>query len=145
MSAEFTGSLLQRSWGLEFPNGSDSVGLLSEGAPMSAADVHSAKVTGYDVVRISLGVFLLTAAGLNRRQLAAEPILETSLPKPRWLLLGATQFGFFLLMRPVASVGGESRLAAVCRGSVCLSDISLPSPFFPGASCAYCGNAPVTH
>jgi len=95
---------------------------------MSDADVHATKLTGYGVVRILLGVVLLTAVGLKRSHLAAEPVLKTGVPKPRRLLLGVTEFEFFSPMRPVAGVGRESPSAAMFLETVCFSGVSLANP-----------------
>lgn len=48
-----------------FRNGTDGVGFSSEGAPMSDADIDAVRFTDYDVVRILLGLVLLTVAGLT--------------------------------------------------------------------------------
>ncbi len=52
-------------------------------------------VAGYDVVRIGLGVLLLTAAALKGHQLATEPVAETGLLTSRWFLIGVVEFELF--------------------------------------------------
>ncbi len=54
------------------------------------------RFTGYDVVRIAVGLLLLTAAGLKAHQLATEPILGTGLLDSRWLLMAAVEFELLL-------------------------------------------------
>lgn len=59
------------------------------------------RFTGYDVVRIALGLLLLTAAGLKGYELASEPVAETGLLSSRWFLIGVVElelfFGLWLL------------------------------------------------
>ena len=52
-------------------------------------------VAGYDMVRIGLGVLLLTAAALKGHQLATEPVAETGLLTSRWFLIGVVEFELF--------------------------------------------------
>ncbi len=52
-------------------------------------------VAGYEVVRIGLGVLLLTAAALKGHQLATEPVAETGLLTSRWFLIAVVEFELF--------------------------------------------------
>jgi len=63
---------------------------------MSDADSHVARFTGYDAVRILLGLVLLTAAGLKGHQMATEPVPGTGLLDSRWLLMLTVEFEFLL-------------------------------------------------
>ncbi len=61
------------------------------------------RIAGYDVVRVLLGLVLLTTAGLKGCQLATELTLERGLLTSRWFLIGQVEFelclGVFLLSR----------------------------------------------
>ncbi len=66
--------------------------------------VRGGRVAGYDVVRVVLGLVLLTAAALKGHQLATEPILAGGLLNSRWFLIGVVEFevlfGVWLLAGP---------------------------------------------
>ena len=49
-------------------------------------------LTGYDAVRVAVGILLLTAAGLKGYQLATEPLLGTGFLDSRWLLTMTVEF-----------------------------------------------------
>ncbi len=49
-------------------------------------------VSGYGVVRVALGLLLLTAAGLKGYQLATEPVAEDGLLTSRWFLIAVVEF-----------------------------------------------------
>lgn len=53
---------------------------------------RAGKATGYDVVRMLLGLLLVTAAALNAHQLASEPAVGTGLLDSRWFLIGVVEF-----------------------------------------------------
>jgi len=55
----------------------------------------SDRVRPYDVVRIALGLILLTAAALKGHQLATKPVPGMSLLSSRWFLIGVVEFEFF--------------------------------------------------
>ncbi len=61
----------------------------------AAGDWCGVRVAGYDVVRIVLGLVLLTAAGLKGHQLATEPVPGTGLLTSRWFLIGVVEFELF--------------------------------------------------
>ena len=54
--------------------------------------ISSFKIERYDVVRIILGLVLLTAAALKGYQLATEPTLEKGLLTSRWFLILEVEF-----------------------------------------------------
>ncbi len=54
------------------------------------------RIAGYDVVRVLLGLVLLTAAGLKGYQLATEPTLDKTLFTSRWLLIAQVEFELFM-------------------------------------------------
>lgn len=49
----------------------------------------------YTVVRIALGLLLLTAAGLKGYELATEPVAQTGLLTSPWFLIGVVEFELF--------------------------------------------------
>ncbi len=51
--------------------------------------------TGYDLVRIVLGLVRLAAAVLKGHQLATEPVAGTGLLDSRWFLIGVVEFELF--------------------------------------------------
>jgi hypothetical protein len=51
--------------------------------------------SGYDVLRLALGVLLLVTAGLKGYQLATEPTLGTGLLDNRWFLIFVVEFELF--------------------------------------------------
>jgi len=53
------------------------------------------RIAAYDVVRIVLGLVLLTAAALKGHQLATEPVAGTGLLTSRWFLIGVVEFELF--------------------------------------------------
>jgi len=58
----------------------------------AAGDWRGVRIAGYDVVRIVLGLVLLSAALLKGHQLATEPVAETGLLTSRWFLIGVVEF-----------------------------------------------------
>jgi len=91
---------------------------------MSDADVHAARFTGYDVVRILLGLVLLTAAGLKGHQLATEPILATGVLHSRWFLVGLVEFELCFALWLLAGTTPRLawRAAVLCFGAfACMS------------------------
>ena len=70
------------------------------------ANSRGGRLAGYDVVRVLLGLLLLTAATLKGVELATEPVANTSLLTSRWFLVIQVEFlfGLWLLsgLRPRA-------------------------------------------
>jgi len=60
-----------------------------------AAHLGRVCIATYDVVRVVLGLILLTAAALKGHQLATEPVAETSLFTSRWFLICVVEFELF--------------------------------------------------
>lgn len=59
-------------------------------------ETRRGEITSYDVVRIVLGLVLLTAATFKGHQLATEPVAGTSLFTSSWFLIAVVQFELFL-------------------------------------------------
>jgi hypothetical protein len=64
-------------------------------------------VAGYDVVRVVLGLVLLTAAALKGYQLATEPIVGWGFLNSRWFLIGVVDFELFFGLWLLANVVRE--------------------------------------
>jgi hypothetical protein len=75
----------------------ESMGL----AVSSPVDIAARKLSqrrsipGYDVVRLTMAVVLLLAAGSKGYQLSTEPVLGTGLLGSRWFLIGVVEFELF--------------------------------------------------
>ncbi len=108
-----TGVMLDRSAvsarpeGPSLNQGTASPGLLGHKLFFSPGigSILPGRGAGYDVVRIGLGVLLLTAAALKGHQLATEPVAETGLLTSRWFLIAVVEFELFF---------GLWLLAALC-------------------------------
>ncbi len=111
-----TGVMLDRSAVLARPKGPSldqkitSPGLLGHKLFFSPGigSILPARGSGYDVVRIGLGLLLLTAAALKGHQLATEPVAETGLLTSRWFLIAVVEFelffGLWLMADPLPSL-----------------------------------------
>ncbi len=64
---------------------------------MSSPTAQSGRVrlTPYGVIRMTLGLILLSAAALKGHQLATEPVAGTGLLTSRWFLIGVVEFELF--------------------------------------------------
>ena len=62
------------------------------------------RMTGYNVVRIAVGLLLLTAAGLKGYQLATEPVLGAGFLDSRWLLVVTVEFELFFGLWLLANI-----------------------------------------
>ena len=103
----------------------------------------SARVTPYDVVRIVLGLILLTAAALKGHQLATGPVAETSLFTSRWFLIGVVElelfFGLWLLSGLYPRRTWQAAL--VCFSA--FACVSLYKALSGEATCGCFGRVPV--
>jgi len=92
--------------------------------------ISSFKIERYDVVRMILGLVLLTAAGLKGYQLATEPTLEKGFLTSRWFLILEVEFeiAFGLLL-----LSGLYRRLTWLAAIVCFSIFSLVT-FYKGIS-----------
>jgi hypothetical protein len=101
------------------------------------------RFTGYDVVRIAVGLLLLTAAALKAHQLATEPILGTGLLDSRWLLMATVEFEFLLGLCLLGNIWPKPTwvVALACFGMfTCVSLCKAVSGY---ASCGCFGSVPV--
>ena len=113
---------------------------LAEPTTNDATSAQGTGLTGYDVVRVLLGLLLLTAAALKGLQLATEPVANTSLLTSRWFLVIQVEFeflfGLWLLsgLRPRAT-----RLLAVALFGA-FAAIAAYKGVTGAASCGCCRN-----
>ena len=73
------------------------------------------RLAGYDVVRIVLGLVLLTAAALKGYQLATELVVESGLLTSRWFLIGVVEFELFFGLWLLAKVYPRSTSTVALR------------------------------
>ena len=104
---------------------------------------EAARPTGYDVIRIALGLLLLVAAGLKGHQLATEPVAETGLLTSRWFLIAAVEFelvfGLWLLLGLYPRRTWQ--VALLCFGG--FACVSLSKALSGDSSCGCFGKVPV--
>ena len=109
----------------------------------AAGDWHGVRIAGYDVVRIVLGLVLLTAAALKGHQLATEPVAGTGLLTSRWFLIGVVEFELFFGLWLLSGLYPSQtwQLALLCfTGFAC---ISLYKGLSGEACCGCFGRVPV--
>jgi hypothetical protein len=101
------------------------------------------RLTGYDVVRIALGLLLLTAAGLKAYQLATEPVAGTGLLDSRWLLMATVEFELLFGLWLLANVWPHPTwaVALICFGL--FTCVSLYKALSGHHSCGCFGSVPV--
>lgn len=112
---------------------------------MSAPLAHlgQVRITRYGVVRVILGLILLTAAGLKGFQVATEPVAETGLLTSRWFLIGLVEFELFLGLWLLAGLypRGTWRAALLCFSA--FASVSLYKTLSGEVSCGCFGKVPV--
>lgn len=110
---------------------------------MSDADSHIARFTGYDVVRVIVGLVLLTAAILKGHQLATEPVVGSSFLDSRWFLIGVVEFELLFGLWLVAGICPKFSwvTALLCFAAFALT--SLIKALAGEASCGCFGRVPV--
>jgi len=104
----------------------------------------SARVTPYDVVRIVLGLILLTAAALKGHQLATGPVAETSLFTSRWFLICVVEFELFFGLWLLSGLYPRRtwQAALVCFSA--FACVSLYKALSGEATCGCFGRVPVS-
>ena len=110
---------------------------------MSDADFHAVKITGYDVVRVLLGIVLLTAAGLKGYQLAAEPVVGERLLDSRWFLIGVVEFELFFGLWLLVGIYPKVTWLAALLCFAGFAGISLVKALSGAASCGCFGQLAV--
>ena len=127
---------------LRFP-GLKGRGLWARGSDAGVDGTHANTLAAYDVVRIVLGLVLLTAAALKGHQLATEPVAETSLFTSRWFLIGVVEFELFFGLWLLAGLYPRSTwtTALLCFGG--FACVSLYKALSGEATCGCFGKVPV--
>jgi len=101
------------------------------------------RIAGYDVVRIVLGLVLLTAAALKGHQLATEPVAGTGLLTSRWFLIGVVEFEFFFGLWLLAGPYPKWTWAAAFCCFALFAGVSLWKGLSGEACCGCFGRVPV--
>ncbi len=99
--------------------------------------------TGYDVVRIVLGLLLLVAAGLKGHELATSPVAGTGLLDSRWFLIGVVEFELFFGLWLLAGIYPRWTWAAALSCFCLFASVSLWKAISGDASCGCFGKVPV--
>lgn len=101
------------------------------------------RLTGYDAVRVAVGVLLLTAAGLKAHQLATEPILGTGLLDSRWLLMATVEFELFFGLWLLVNIWPKPTWTAAVACFGLFAGVSLYKVLSGEASCGCFGQVQV--
>ncbi|MGO8746693.1 MAG: MauE/DoxX family redox-associated membrane protein [Thermoguttaceae bacterium] len=101
------------------------------------------RLTGYDAVRIVLGILLLTAAALKGYQLATEPPLGTGLLDAWWLLVVVIEGEIALGLALVAGIRKRLTWAAALACFSVFAVVSLAKTVGGEASCGCWGRMDV--
>jgi hypothetical protein len=99
--------------------------------------------SGYDVVRIVLGVLLLSAAGLKAHQLATEPVLSTGLLDSRWLLMATVEFELLFGLWLLGNIWPKPTWAAALACFGLFTCVSLYKALSGYATCGCFGRVSV--
>ncbi len=99
--------------------------------------------TGYDAIRVALGVLLLVAAGLKGHQLATEPILGHGILNSPWFLIGVVEFEIFFGLWLIAGLYPKWTWVAACGCFTVFAGVSLFQALSGAASCGCFGKVPV--
>ena len=127
---------------LRFP-GLKRRGLWAHGSAADERGTDANRLAAYDVVRIVLGLVLLTAAASKGHQLATEPVAATSLFTSRWFLIGVVEFELFFGLWLLAGLYPRSTwvTALLCFGG--FACVSLYKALSGEASCGCFGKVSV--
>jgi hypothetical protein len=103
----------------------------------------SFRKSGYDVLRLALGVLLLTTAGLKAYQLATEPVLGGTLLESRWFLIFVVEFELFFGLWLLSGLLAKSTWAAALGCFSLFTCVSLYKALSGHASCGCFGKVAV--
>jgi hypothetical protein len=101
------------------------------------------RLTGYDAVRVVVGILLLTAAGLKGYQLATEPSLGTGFLDSRWLLTATVEFELLFGLWLLANLWPKLSWAAAMGCFSLFACVSLYKALSGDATCGCFGRVPV--
>lgn len=99
--------------------------------------------TGYDVVRVAVGLLLVVAAVLKTHQSATEPILGTGLLDSRWLLMAVVEFELLLGLCLLGNLWRKPTWAVVLGCFALFTCVSLYKALSGRATCGCFGRVPV--
>jgi hypothetical protein len=105
--------------------------------------LRTSGISGYDVVRIALGILLLTAAALKGHQLATEPVAETSLLTSRWFLITVVEFELFFGLWLLANLASRWTHRGALACFAVFTAVSLYKALSGDASCGCFGRVEV--
>ncbi len=105
--------------------------------------LSSFKSSGYDFLRLALGVLLLTTAGLKGYQLATEPVLGSGLLDSRWFLIFVVEFELFFGLWLLSGLLPKPTWAAAIVCFAIFACISLYKAFSGYATCGCFGKVEV--
>jgi len=108
-----------------------------------ASHVRVDGFAGYDVVRVLLGLLLLTAAGLKGYQLATEPVAGTGLLDSRWFLIGVVEFELLFGLSLLAGVFPKQGWCVALACFACFASVSLAKALSGESSCGGFGQVTV--
>jgi hypothetical protein len=100
------------------------------------------RLTGYDVVRIALGVLLLSAAGLKAHQLATEPVAGAGLLDSRRLLMATVEFELFFGLWLLTNIWPKPTWVAALTCFGLFACVSLCKALAGHPSCGCFGRVP---
>lgn len=100
-------------------------------------------VAGYDVVRIVLGLLLLSAAALKGHQLATEPVVGSGLLDSRWFLIGVVEFELFFGLWLLSGLYPKWTWAPALSCFALFAGVSLWKALSGEATCGCFGRVPV--
>lgn len=101
------------------------------------------KTTGYDVVRVVLGITLLTAATLKGHQVATEPVAGAGLFDSRWILIWVVEFELFFGLWLLAGIYPRLTWISACLCLGCFVGVSVAKGLSGEASFGCFGRSPV--
>jgi hypothetical protein len=101
------------------------------------------RLTGYDAVRVAVGILLLISAGLKGYQLASEPVLGTGFLDSRWLLTLAVEFELLFGLWLLANIWPKLSWATAVGCFSLFTCVSLYKALSGDATCGCFGQVPV--
>jgi len=102
------------------------------------------RITPYNVLRVILGLILLTAAALKGHQLATEPLAERGLLTSRWFLIGVVEFELFFGLWLCCGLYARRTWEAALLCFAAFACVSLYKALSGEATCGCFGRVPVS-
>ncbi|MGH7138921.1 MAG: MauE/DoxX family redox-associated membrane protein, partial [Pirellulales bacterium] len=101
-------------------------------------------VGGYDVVRITLAIVLITSAALKGYQLTTSPVAETGLLTSRWFLIAVVEFEFAFGTWLLAGLFPNQTRCASVASFAAFCAVSLMRALSGEASCGCFGSVAIS-